>query len=242
MLSSFLGCTRSAHAYLQRDIFDEWEYNPPRTRPSSTARRRRPRSSSPLDHDEPGEEDPSSDDPFLDGPAAGRRRRGDGDNDEEEDEEADEEDGQGGEVFEISLSTMVEVLDVFGTAGVKTARQIEKEGDALDQDEEEAEGGAGAAGNRWKGKNRDRQREDKHQSALRMTYDGEGSPLVLLCVSSTLHSSARVHCPDESGVRVVIRTGSKNPAQSQGANFKHTKLHPNATFRSTMTTASSSSS
>ncbi|KAG0147922.1 hypothetical protein CROQUDRAFT_655510 [Cronartium quercuum f. sp. fusiforme G11] len=141
------GKTMQANAYMEKESFTEWSYNPP---PTSSPRSNRAHSQFPS-----GE---------LNSPRA-------------EEEEVEDE----GCKFEVSLTALLECLNVFGTATThKSHARSTSDPRRNDDEDDEVDGRRRAA----------RMREEKNKlkqqasSAIRVTYDGEGSPLVLLIEDS----------------------------------------------------------
>lgn len=114
----------------------------------------------------------------------------------------------------VSLSTMIECLNIFGNAGGASTSAFKREFDDEDED-----GGSG-----WKGKRRRMDSEDVDEerrggqrrgagpddgktTSLRLSYAGRGEPLVMLCVALSVRtrtagecSRSRTHRLEEGGI------------------------------------------
>ncbi|KAK4053338.1 checkpoint clamp complex protein Rad1 [Microbotryomycetes sp. JL221] len=121
-----------------------------------------------------------------------RHNTNDIDNDDADDNDSDQErDNVVNEqdlycCFGISLNTVLECLNIFGNAGsTGLTREWSSNKDELtDMREHQGGGGGGGGGGRY-GRSRDNRfetekRDDGNVTSLRMTYAGEGEPLVLL--------------------------------------------------------------
>lgn len=94
----------------------------------------------------------------------------------------------------VSLSTMLECLNIFGNAGVGSSNPFKRDYDGDSEkrirgrggdEEEENEGrGGGGGGRRW---GRDKEKGagggEEKQTSLKLSYKGLGEPVVLLYVS-----------------------------------------------------------
>ncbi|BGP58653.1 checkpoint clamp complex protein Rad1 [Rhodotorula sphaerocarpa] len=121
----------------------------------------------------------------------------------------------------VSLSTILECLNIFGNAGGSGMLPFKREADGDDSDA--AEGGRGGGANRWKGK-RKRQggdeddedegrrgrfpsrrahtarAEDGRTTSLRMSYAGHGEPLVMLLEESGIVTRCEITTYEPEGL------------------------------------------
>lgn len=157
-----------AQAFMEKDSFVEWSYNPPAP---SSAHPQRNRTQFPSTH-HLGQSDHESDIDLNEvdqEPEANLQ-----------DPDATQEDEATTSKFEVSLTSLLECLNVFGTASSNKShtRSSPEPGqpDSHRYDDDLAE--------RRRARLKDEKSKLKKQacSAIRVTYDGEGCPLVLLYV------------------------------------------------------------
>jgi cell cycle checkpoint protein len=109
----------------------------------------------------------------------------------------------------VSLSTMLECLNIFGNAGGASTSVFKREFDEDDED----------GGNGWKGKRRRMESEgvdgdrrggqrggagtdDGKTTSLRLSYTGRGEPLVMLCVRDDPRDVRAYLCSQEPSCRL----------------------------------------
>ncbi|PLW25322.1 hypothetical protein PCANC_26731 [Puccinia coronata f. sp. avenae] len=162
-----LGKILQAHAYLEKSAFTDWHFNPPVIPSSQREKADKSEDDNDDDDEEEEEEEEEEDD-------AGSK--------EGEEKEEEGEDNLEEVRFEVSMSSLIECLNVFGTAtSQKTYTKHLADGNALYDGypakrkyDDDAHKGKG-----WSTKSR-----KLPTSAVRISYDGEGHPLVLLIEDS----------------------------------------------------------
>jgi cell cycle checkpoint protein len=150
-----------AHAYIEKSVFTDWHFKPPII-PNSQKERAKDMD----DSDDSNEEE------------SGKRKN----DDEEEDGELDVK-------FEVSMSSLIECLNIFGTASSHKT-YTKNFGDSLAAIDDGSSVTGLPAKRRFdddslvfqKGKHGPSKARKLPISAVRISYDGEGHPLVLLSV------------------------------------------------------------
>lgn len=159
------GKTMQANAYMEKESFSEWSYNPPPNRSSVPPR-------GPLQSQ------------FNSSPSSSNNRgeaRVDSQARDPNEEEQEDNESQ----FEVSLTALIECLNVFGTAS-STRSHSRSSPEPSHQDQYRNGDGDNESDESRRFRMRDEKNKSKKQqcSAIRITYEGEGYPLVLLIEDS----------------------------------------------------------
>ncbi|KIK90732.1 hypothetical protein PAXRUDRAFT_831448 [Paxillus rubicundulus Ve08.2h10] len=151
--------------------------------------------------------------------------------------EASEQDaGSPSTTFEIPLTTLIECLNIFGTAnmssfsssGVSKGKRWRREGDASDEERGDERGGRGARSNNWDNANAPNRLEqyfgggNEKRTSMRLSYGGSGYPLTLslaedasgpttTCEIATFDPEPYIELPfdgDQTVLKIIFKSSS----------------------------------